>query len=521
MIVNSTHKNMLISPARNIIGEVELYEGSTLLNTFLPDMDLSSFTVNRAGEKKFFGFGISHEIEMELVDKERIIEIAENQALKVKFSTDTGVTVSPTPYFYVSDIKRNENTNGLTVKGYDAIYRAKNHTISELNLQAPYTMIGVVEAIAEALGVGISMIFTLAEINLEYPTGANFDGSETFREVLDAFAEATQTVYYMGRTNRLTFKQLGVRQDEPVLTIRKADYFTLQNEGSRTLANICNATELGDNITTTTGIEGETQYVRDNPFWELRSDIDILIDDAINLIGGLTAHQFDCKWRGNYLLEPGDKIAIVTKDDSTITSFLINDKYTYNGGLVAESSWSYEDNEDETAENPNTLGGALKQTFAKVDKANKEIQLVASDVQANKEQISSLILTTDGIAASVSKIDGNMSELSKEVSTKVSAEDVNISIKKVVDDGIERVTTSTGFTFNEEGLHISKADSEVTTSITEDGMKVFRSNDEVLVADSLGVKAEDLHATTFLIIGSNSRLENYNSNRTGCFWIGG
>ena len=40
------------------------------------------------------------------------------------------------------------------------------------------------------------------------------------------------------------------------------------------------------------------------------------------------------------------------------------------------------------------------------------------------------------------------------------------------------------------------------------------------MADNLGVKAEDLHATTYLIIGNNSRLEDYNTNRTGCFWIG-
>ena len=102
----------------------------------------------------------------------------------------------------------------------------------------------------------------------------------------------------------------------------------------------------------------------------------------------------------------------------------------------------------------------------------------------------------------------------------MTAEDVSISIQTALDAGIERVTTSTGFTFNEEGLHISKTNSEVTTSITEDGMTVYRNNDEVLTADNLGVRAEDLHATTFLIVGNNSRFEDFDSNRTGCFYIG-
>ena len=54
--------------------------------------------------------------------------------------------------------------------------------------------------------------------------------------------------------------------------------------------------------------------------------------------------------------------------------------------------------------------------------------------------------------------------------------------------------------------------------------KLTKNDDEVLVADHDGVKAEDLHATTYLIIGKNSRFEDYKSGlqqRTGCFWIGG
>ena len=113
-----------------------------------------------------------------------------------------------------------------------------------------------------------------------------------------------------------------------------------------------------------------------------------------------------------------------------------------------------------------------------------------------------------------------MAEVIAEVNTKVSAEDINFTIQKALEGGTERVTTATGYTFNEAGLHISKNNSEMSTSITEDGMSVYRDGSEVLKADNLGVQAEDLHATTFLIIGNNSRLENYSSGRTGCFWIG-
>lgn len=517
MIINELHSNMLISPARTVTGRVELYESSTLLQTFSHTDALSNFTLSRAGDKKFFGFGICQEIEVKLVDKQRVINIEKDQILKVSFGVDEDF-VYPTPSFYVTEVKRDENTNELTVKAYDAIHKAKNYTFADLQLETPYTPIDVLNAAVEKLGVrkgSAAKIKNIQALKVEYPEGANFEGTETLREVLDAIAEVSQCIYYLNSNNEFVLKTL-VIDGEPALIIDKANYFTLESKESRTLSDICSATELGDNVSISTGEEGETQYVRDNPFWVLRDDLPTMLEEAIAVIGGLTLHQFVCKWRGNYLLEPGDKIALVTKDDSVITSYLLDEKYTYNGGFVADTAWEYGGSDSETASNPSTIGDALKQTFAKVDKVNKRIELVVSEV----DKISELQLTTDNITASVSKMDNDISQLTNEVNAKMTAEDVSISIQSALSEGVDKVTTSTGFTFNEEGLHISKTDSEITTSVTEDGVRVYRNDDEVLVADNEGVKAEDLHATTYLIIGNNSRFEDYNGNRTGCFWIG-
>lgn len=514
MILNSTHRNALISPVRSITGKVELYEGSTLLNTFNHNDALSSLTVSRVGDSsKFFGFGICQKIEVKLIDKQRAFDINTSKNLKVSFTTNRS-TVSPTPRFYVSEVRRDENTNELTVWGYDIIHKAKNHTVAELNLEAPYTILDVLSKITKLLGVSFAISVTdgRASFNTEYPDGANFDGTETLREVLDAIAEATQTVYFMTSANVMAFRHLDI-SGNPVLTIDKANYITLDSKTNRRLASIVSATELGDNVSASLEVSGTTQYVRDNPFWELREDIATLVENALAVVGGMTPNQFNCKWRGNYLVEPGDKIAFVTKDNDTVISYLLDDTYTYDGSISADTAWNYEDNEGESADNPSTLGDALKKTYAKVDKANKEIEIVAGET-------STLKVTTNGIQTNVSKIDNNVSQLTKEVNAKMSAEDVSISIQTALGEGVEKVTTATGFSFNEEGLHISKTDSEITTSITEDGMTVYRNDDVVLTADNLGVKAEDLHATTFLIVGKNSRFEDYDGNRTGCFWIG-
>ena len=106
------------------------------------------------------------------------------------------------------------------------------------------------------------------------------------------------------------------------------------------------------------------------------------------------------------------------------------------------------------------------------------------------------------------------------VNTKMDSNSVQIAIEKELAKGIDKVTTATGYTFDQEGLRITKTGKEMQTLITENGMKVQRDDRTVLTANNVGVDAANLHATTYLIIGANSRLENYGADRTGCFWIG-
>ena len=97
---------------------------------------------------------------------------------------------------------------------------------------------------------------------------------------------------------------------------------------------------------------------------------------------------------------------------------------------------------------------------------------------------------------------------------------MELIVQEELANGVNKVTTSTGFTFNQEGLTIKKSDVDITTNISEDGMRVSKGGQVVLTADNNGVEALNLHATTYLIIGDNSRFEDYdNGSRTGCFWI--
>ena len=603
-MINST---IASSTVNKVNAKVELYNGSTLVTTCTCNDRLQDFTVERIGQNnKFFGFGIIHKLTVNLIDLDRSLTITKDNSFKVYLGYGDQFE-NPYPTFYADSISRDENTNTITVVAYDILAAANTHTVAEV--QVPYTIRQFAAAATTLLGVAAVNFIGITDeacLNTYYETGANFEGTESYKAALDSIAEVTQTIYYLDNQNRLIFKRLD-KNGAAVFTISKDIYYDLESGEKRILNTIVSATELGDNISSSAGSDGVTQYIRNNPFWDLREDRATLLDNAVAAIGGISADQFYCDWDGNFLLEMGDKINIIAEDDSNLVSYLLNDSIHYDSTLSELSQWVHTD-KDETASNPSSLGEVLKQTYAKVDKQNKTIELVAGETKDNTTNIAALQLTVNGISASVKSldettktltndlgevsgivnthteniaalvakddeitasvssvetktnelddslnttnqnisklqltaenistsvnsletniterlngIDTNYDELAKEVSTKVTASDITVAIEEERRKGAEKVTTSTGFTFDSNGLTITKSNSEISTNIDEDGLSVYRYNEEVLTADNSGVLAKNLHATTYLIVGKNTYFADYGTDRAGCFWTG-
>lgn len=519
---------MINSVSREIEARVELLDGSTILNTFTYDGALQNLSIDRTGSTScFFGFGICQKLTLKLRDKERKINVTKGQYLDVAIGVGSDY-LYPFPVFIVDEITRDENTNALTIVAYDAIYRANGYKVSDMTLQQSYTIYGFATAAASLMGT-LLKADTTGLFATSYQTGANFEGTESLREALDDVAEATGTIYYINHDRELVFKTLDISGDS-VLAIDKSKYFTLSAKTKYTLTGITSATELGDNVTVGTN-DGAHQYLRDNAFLELRDDIATLLESILAKVQNLSMYQFDLKFRGNFLLEIGDKVSITTKDNGTIDCYLVNDKVTYNGGLVETMSWSYNKSQGETASNPSNIGDAIKQTYARVDKVNKKIELVVSDVDNNAQNISQLQMDTNNIRASVTNVQTNLDnmtdslgnridEVAKKAELSMTPEQVQIKISEAMAEGVTSVTTQTGFTFDSEGLTISKNDSEMSTNIDENGMSIFKNGEEVLTADNTGVNQINCTIRQYLVIGNNSRFEDYGSNRTACFYIG-
>lgn len=136
-----------------------------------------------------------------------------------------------------------------------------------------------------------------------------------------------------------------------------------------------------------------------------------------------------------------------------------------------------------------------------------------------------LLTVVDGkIAASVSEVKGDVETLTEAI---MGEDGLTVRITTLENTGVSEVTTTTGFTFNAEGLTIYESGKDIENKLNNEGMQVSRiSGDEsipILTANTDGVDALNLHSRQFLIIGDNSRFENYNNgteaNRTACFHI--
>ena len=578
--VSENFKKSMVAPVRAFKARANMILESApdTITTFTHQDAIKTIEVQRVGDtSEFFGFGVCQRLNIHLVDLEDALSFVTKSPVKVHLGVnlpDGTCEYITYPTFFIYERNRKEEEGELSITAYDRLYNAKEYVVADVGIEAPYSIRGFVEAAAAFLGLNGVIYENVPEsdpygFDLYYEKGANLEGTENLRDTLNDVAEATQTVYFIDSQDFLHFKRLEVEGDA-VAEITENDYFSFHHRDNRRLKGICHVTELGDNVIAEEAQTGTVQYIRSNPFWENRLDIAEIVNNAFENVRGLRISQFDCKWRGNLPLEIGDKVQLrqLNSDKCVAPAYVFDDVITFDGSYSQETQWKYEASEAETDSNPTSIGDAIGQTIARVDKVNKRIDLIIKDVSGEigkefNEKISALEMTaediklsvaeldektdamdnrmsvlelnTDSINASVEMVQTNLNtameslgedivSLNKKVEASITAEDLKIEVQSALDNGVTKVETTTGFVFDNNGLSISKSDSEINTTISEDGMVVYKNDTAILTADNQGVSAQNLHATTYLIIGNETRFENYTNKdgevRTGCFWIG-
>lgn len=160
------------------------------------------------------------------------------------------------------------------------------------------------------------------------------------------------------------------------------------------------------------------------------------------------------------------------------------------------------------------LSGKVLNLRADVDGLKVESQDAAG-------RLASLQLDLEGIRSQVAGQETGIQNAAQQVSVLTQrADSLALELETVQTSGSQKVHTTAGYTFDDQGLHISRSDSQIENTLDHTGMYVRRMGEVILQANNQGVQATDVTVRNYLVMGNNARLEDYGSGRTACFYIG-
>lgn len=139
--------------------------------------------------------------------------------------------------------------------------------------------------------------------------------------------------------------------------------------------------------------------------------------------------------------------------------------------------------------------------------------------------LSQMEMEVNGIRTQVLRQQDENTALKTQVSMlEQDSEKLSVRLSQIAETGAGKVTTSTGYRFDGDGLWISKSGEEMENKLDNTGMYVRRSGQVILQANNRGVEASDVTVRNYLTVGRFARFEDYSaggdSRRTACFWIG-
>lgn len=172
-----------------------------------------------------------------------------------------------------------------------------------------------------------------------------------------------------------------------------------------------------------------------------------------------------------------------------------------------------------------TIQSADGETFF-LDLDNSILEMKA--VNALQDRMTELSVRADGISAEISSQKEELGQVKTSMAEiKASSEEVTIQVQKIVDNGVNKVSTGLGLTISDSSVDIQRPGSEMTNSLDDTGMYVIRGKGTgqesvMLQANANGVVATDVTVRNYLII-SHARFEDYSDgtdhNRTACFYV--
>lgn len=323
----------------------------------------------------------------------------------------------------------------------------------------------------------LEQVLLFDTVNVEFPALGVSATAKAIKIVYDSLADRVKSIT-LGSTKANIADTVATQQQE---IAKKPSISLVQSVAMTLTASILGAKGGAVRVLDTDG-DGmtDTLYVSDNPDPALATKV----------------------WRWNYEGWAGSKTGYAGP-------FVLG--ATLEDGLLADSVTA-----------ANLIAGTITskdsgETFF-LDLDNSILRMRALDDL--NEKYTSVSLDVNGINAQVAQQVSSIEGLQEQTSTlQQTADGVSIQVQNILDNGVDKVTTGTGYTFNNDGLKITKSGEEIENLLDNTGMYVTRSGETILQANNTGVTATDVTVRNYLIIGTHARFEDYGENRTACFYL--
>lgn len=398
-----------------------------------------------------------------------------------------------------------DEASTLNLECYDLMLLSMIPYDLALDYSETVTVKGLLDAICTRLGwtVGYST-FTNSDVVIDEE---KFDNTYTYRDVLDQIAQVAAGV--------IAFKDDALCVLYPTSTGEIIDAsnlrtLTIGEKYGPVNSVVIARTPQEDNI-----YAQDAESITANGLTEVKiennqimdSHREDFIDAILAQLNGLQFWLYELESFGIGYLDLCDVFTLETLDGTQHETLMLSDEIQISQSLSENSSLEAPEATETDYKAASTTDKLLNKTILKVDKQAQEI--------------TALVSKTENVAADVAGVSATVTHMAE---VMMDSDSVEIKISEAI-EGIDSVTTSTGYTFDEDGLRISKSGESMENRLDNTGMYVTRDDEEILAANNEGVTAINLTSRQFLIVGDNSRFENYDngtdSKRTACFYIGG
>jgi len=281
--------------------------------------------------------------------------------------------------FKVVEQSYDKATGSTSIKAYDKMYEALQ--AFAITPTYPITMAGLVTAICTELGwTLLSDVFPNSTRTIESDLFSSQKMS--YRDVLNQIAEASGSIIYFDKDDKLAFRQIS---DTVLETLTTDDLNSLKIESVYGELNSVvlsrqpqedNIVQKDDESIVTYGLN-EFKIVNNDI---VDNDREAWITEIFNALFGIMYYPFEAQTIGLGYFEVGDRIKVTDLAGNTFEVLVMNIDLSMTGGLSETISAKIPEKSTTPYQYAGVIGSAIKNTEIKVDKQQGEIALLTEEI---------------------------------------------------------------------------------------------------------------------------------------------